>query len=98
MLNDIEKSKEEKENKEHYISGIEKQTAEQEEKISRANKSLRKVQKDINLYISKRDDAVLLQQVGNDEDLLLNHALRFYLEMLPCRKKWNCENFKNKTP
>ncbi|XP_018055612.1 PREDICTED: coiled-coil domain-containing protein 39 isoform X1 [Atta colombica] len=62
LLNDIEKSKEEKENKEHYLSGIEKQTAEQEEKISRANKSLRKVQKDINLYISKRDDAVLLQQ------------------------------------
>ncbi|KAG5319554.1 CCD39 protein, partial [Pseudoatta argentina] len=62
LFNDIEKSKEEKENKERYLSGIEKQTTEQEEKISRANKSLRKVQKDINLYVSKRDDAVLLQQ------------------------------------
>lgn len=66
MLNDIEKTKEEKEDKERYLSGIEKQTTEQEEKISRADKSLRKVQKDIqNLYISKRDDTVLLQQVGN---------------------------------
>ncbi|XP_011065438.1 PREDICTED: coiled-coil domain-containing protein 39-like [Acromyrmex echinatior] len=62
LFNDIEKSKEEKENKERYLSGIEKQMADQEEKISRANKSLRKVQKDINLYVSKRDDAVLLQQ------------------------------------
>ncbi|XP_018375243.1 PREDICTED: coiled-coil domain-containing protein 39-like, partial [Trachymyrmex cornetzi] len=63
LLNDIEKSKEEKDNKERYLSAIEKQTAEQEEKISRANKSLRKVLKDIrNLYISKRDDTVLMQQ------------------------------------
>ncbi|XP_018318141.1 coiled-coil domain-containing protein 39 isoform X2 [Mycetomoellerius zeteki] len=63
LLNDIEKTKEEKEDKERYLSGIEKQTTEQEEKISRADKSLRKVQKDIqNLYISKRDDTVLLQQ------------------------------------
>ncbi|KYM94482.1 Coiled-coil domain-containing protein 39 [Cyphomyrmex costatus] len=63
LLDDIEKTKEEKENKERYLSGIEKQTAEQEEKISRADKSLRKAQKDIrNLYISKRDDNVLLQQ------------------------------------
>jgi len=66
LLDDIEKAKEEKENKERYLSGIEKQTAEQREKISRADKSLRKAQKDIqNLYISKRDDTVLLQQVGN---------------------------------
>jgi len=64
LLDDIEKAKEEKENKERYLSGIEKQTAEQGEKISRADKSLRKAQKDIqNLYISKRDDTVLLQQV-----------------------------------
>jgi len=66
LLDDIEKTKEEKENKERYLSGIEKQTAEQREKISRADKSLRKIQKDIqNLYMSKRDDTVLLQQVGN---------------------------------
>ncbi|XP_036139360.1 coiled-coil domain-containing protein 39 [Monomorium pharaonis] len=63
LLNDIEKAKEEKENKERYLSSIEKQTTEQGEKISRADKSLRKAQKDIqNLYISKRDDTVLLQQ------------------------------------
>ncbi|XP_011163700.2 coiled-coil domain-containing protein 39 [Solenopsis invicta] len=63
LLDVIEKTKEEKENKERYLSGIEKQTAEQGEKISRADKSLRKAQKDIqNLYISKRDDIVLLQQ------------------------------------
>ncbi|XP_011697657.1 PREDICTED: coiled-coil domain-containing protein 39 [Wasmannia auropunctata] len=63
MLEDIEKAKEDKEDKERYLSGIEKQTAEQGEKISRADKSLRKAQKDIqNLYISKRDDTVLLQQ------------------------------------
>ncbi|XP_011637174.1 coiled-coil domain-containing protein 39 [Pogonomyrmex barbatus] len=63
LLDDIEKAKEEKENKQRYLSGIEKQTTEQEEKISRADKSLRKVQKDIqNLYISKRDDIVILQQ------------------------------------
>ncbi|XP_071630319.1 coiled-coil domain-containing protein 39 isoform X2 [Temnothorax longispinosus] len=63
LLDDIEKAKEEKENKERYLSGIEKQTTEQGEKISRADKSLRKAQKDIqNLYISKRDDTVLLQQ------------------------------------
>jgi len=66
LLDDIEKAKEEKENKERYLSGIEKQTAEQREKISRADKSLHKIQKDIqNLYMSKRDDTVLLQQVGN---------------------------------
>lgn len=66
MLDDIEKAKEEKENKERYLSGIEKQTAEQGEKISRADKSLRKAQKDIhNLYVSKRDDTVLLQEVNN---------------------------------
>lgn len=66
MLDEIEKAKEDKENKERYLSGIEKQTAEQGEKISRADKSLRKAQKDIqNLYISKRDDTVLLQQVNN---------------------------------
>ncbi|KAL0099265.1 hypothetical protein PUN28_020085 [Cardiocondyla obscurior] len=63
LLDDIEKAKEEKENKERYLSGIEKQTTEQGEKISRADKSLRKAQKDIqNVYISKRDDTVLLQQ------------------------------------
>lgn len=56
--------KEEKENKQHYLSNIEKQTVEQGEKISRADKSLRKAQKDIqNLYILKRDDIILLQQV-----------------------------------
>lgn len=66
LLDNIEKAKEEKENKERYLSGIEKQTTEQGEKISRADKSLRKAQKDIqNLYISKRDDTVLLQQVRN---------------------------------
>ncbi|XP_011872737.1 PREDICTED: coiled-coil domain-containing protein 39 isoform X3 [Vollenhovia emeryi] len=62
-LEDIEKAKEEKENKERYLSGVEKQTAEQGEKISRADKSLRKAQKDIqNLYVSKRDDTMFLQQ------------------------------------
>lgn len=56
--------KEEKENKLRYLSDIQKQTAEQGEKISRAGKSLRKAQKDIqNLYVLKRDDLVLLQQV-----------------------------------
>lgn len=66
MLDEIEKAKEDKENKERYLSGIEKQTVEQGEKISRADKSLRKAQKDIqNLYLSKRDDTVLLQQVNN---------------------------------
>lgn len=66
LLDDIEKAKEDKKNKERYLSGIEKQTAEQGEKISRADKSLRKAQKDIqNLYISKGDDIMLLQQVSN---------------------------------
>lgn len=38
--------------------------AEQGGKISRADKSLRKAQKDIqNLYVLKGDDTVLLQQV-----------------------------------
>jgi len=56
--------KEEKENKQRYLSDIQKQTTEQGEKISRADKSLRKAQKDIqNLYVIKRDDVVLLQQV-----------------------------------
>lgn len=56
--------KEEKENKQHYLLSIEKQTVEQGEKISRADKNLRKAQKDIqNLYVLKRDDIVLLQQV-----------------------------------
>lgn len=56
--------KEEKENKQHYLSNIEKQTVEQGEKISRADKNLHKAQKDIqNLYILKRDDIILLQQV-----------------------------------
>lgn len=56
--------KEEKENKQRYLSDIQKQTTEQGEKISRADKNLRKAQKDIrNLYVLKRDDIVLLQQV-----------------------------------
>lgn len=64
MLDDIEKTKEEKENKQRYLAGIEKQAAEQEEKMSRADKSLRKVQKDIqNMGIHRRDDTLLLQQV-----------------------------------
>ncbi|KMQ93007.1 coiled-coil domain-containing protein 39-like protein [Lasius niger] len=63
LLDDIEKTKEEEENKQHYLSGIEKQMAEQGGKISRADKSLRKAQKDIqNLYVLKGDDTVLLQQ------------------------------------
>lgn len=64
LLDDIEKVKEEKENKQRYLSVVEKQVAEQGEKISRADKSLCKAQKDIrNLSISKGDDTVLLQQV-----------------------------------
>ncbi|XP_050454617.1 coiled-coil domain-containing protein 39 isoform X2 [Cataglyphis hispanica] len=63
LLDDIERLKEEKENKQHYLSNIEKQTVEQGEKISRADKSLRKAQKDIqNLYILNKDDIILLQQ------------------------------------
>ncbi|XP_029154852.1 coiled-coil domain-containing protein 39 isoform X1 [Nylanderia fulva] len=63
LLDDIEKTKEEEENKQRYLSGVEKQMAEQEGKLSRADKSLRKAQKDIqNLYVLKRDDTVLLQQ------------------------------------
>jgi len=64
LLDDIEKAKEEKEDKQRYLSSLEKQIAEQTEKISRADKNLRKVQKDIqNLYICKGDDSLLLQQV-----------------------------------
>lgn len=64
MFDDIEKAKEEKEGKQRYLAGIEKQAAEQEEKMSRADKGLRKVQKDIqNMGIYKRDDTLLLQQV-----------------------------------
>ncbi|EZA57497.1 coiled-coil domain-containing protein 39 isoform X1 [Ooceraea biroi] len=63
LLDDIEKAKEDKENKHRYLSDLEKQVVEQTEKISRADKNLRKAQKDVqNLYISKRDDTVLLQQ------------------------------------
>ncbi|XP_020285040.1 coiled-coil domain-containing protein 39 isoform X2 [Pseudomyrmex gracilis] len=63
LLDDIEKAKEEKENKQRYLSGVEKQTVEQREKITRADKSLHKAQKDIqNLYISNTDDIILLQQ------------------------------------
>ncbi|XP_070157828.1 coiled-coil domain-containing protein 39-like isoform X1 [Polyergus mexicanus] len=63
LLDDIERMKEEEENKQHYLSNVEKQTVEQGEKISRADKNLRKAQKDIqNLYVLKRDDIILLQQ------------------------------------
>ncbi|XP_025157961.1 coiled-coil domain-containing protein 39 isoform X2 [Harpegnathos saltator] len=63
LLNDIEKAKEEREDKQRFLSSVEKQVAEQGEKISRADKCLRKVQKDIqNLYLYKKDDIVLLQQ------------------------------------
>ncbi|XP_032674267.1 coiled-coil domain-containing protein 39 isoform X1 [Odontomachus brunneus] len=63
LLDDIEKAKEERENKQRYLSSVEKQVAEQGEKMSRADKCLRKVLKDIqNLYIYKKDDIVLLQQ------------------------------------
>ncbi|XP_067204891.1 coiled-coil domain-containing protein 39-like isoform X2 [Linepithema humile] len=63
LLDDVERAKEEKENKQCYLSGIEKQTTEQGEKISRADKNLWKAHKDIqNLYISKRDNVILLQQ------------------------------------
>lgn len=64
LLEDVERAKEEKENKQCYLSSIEKQTMEQGRKISRADKNLWKAHKEIqNLYISKRDNIILLQQV-----------------------------------
>lgn len=64
FLDDIEKLKEGKENKQRHLSGIEKQITEQGEKIFRADKSLRKAQKDIqDICIIKEDDTMLLQQV-----------------------------------
>jgi chromosome segregation ATPase len=94
VLDDIEKAKEEKEDKQRYLSSLEKQIAEQTEKISRADKNLRKVQKDIqNLYICKGDDTLILQQVRRYKFVI--KADGFILETL-CRKRWNCENSKSK--
>ena len=64
MEKDIERVKEEKENKKQIITNLEYQITEQKEKISRADKNLKKVLKDIqNKCVCTSDEAILLQEV-----------------------------------
>lgn len=77
---DIERVKEEKENKRHTVASLEQQITEQKEKISRADKNLRRVLKDIqNKCICSSDETILLQEVTffNKRRLLLQIAWIF---------------------
>ncbi|XP_043669099.1 coiled-coil domain-containing protein 39 isoform X1 [Vespula pensylvanica] len=63
LLDDIQRAKEEKDNKEQHLSNLNKQIAEQDEKISRAEKNLRKVHRDIqNKCTCTEDNLILLQE------------------------------------
>lgn len=64
LLDDLERAKQEKENKQRYLSDLGKQITEQTQKLCRADRDVRKAQKDVhNLYMCRRDDSLLLQQV-----------------------------------
>lgn len=61
--------KEDKQEKERSMFNLEHQLAEQKEKISRAEKNLRKAYKDIRLMCQCRDDNLIqLQEVGGVKD------------------------------
>ncbi|XP_046818112.1 coiled-coil domain-containing protein 39 [Vespa crabro] len=62
LLDDIQRAKEEKDNKEQYLSNLNKQIAEQDEKISRAEKNLRKVHRDIQNKCTCTEDSLILLQ------------------------------------
>ncbi|XP_043491944.1 coiled-coil domain-containing protein 39-like [Polistes fuscatus] len=62
LLDDIQRAKEEKDNKEQQLSNLNKQITEQDEKISRAEKSLRKVHRDIQNKCTCTDDSLILLQ------------------------------------
>ena len=65
LLEDMEKTKEERENKERCVENLDRQITEQKEKLLRAEKSLRKAFKDIqNLCVCTDDETILWQEVN----------------------------------
>lgn len=81
LLDDIQRAKEEKDNKEQYLSNLNKQIAEQDEKLSRAEKSLRKVHRDIqNKCTCAEDSLILLQEVYT----FIYEILKNFLKIANC--------------
>ena len=62
LIKDIERTKEERANKERFVENLKKQIKEQKEKLLRAEKSLRKAFKDIQNMCLCTDDATILWQ------------------------------------
>lgn len=87
LLNDIQRAKEEKDNKEQYLSNLNKQIAEQDEKLSRAEKSLRKVHIDIqNKCTCVEDSLILLQEVYTFIYEILKNFLKIANALVSNRK------------
>ncbi|KAK2584013.1 hypothetical protein KPH14_006470 [Odynerus spinipes] len=68
LLDDIQRAKEEKDSKERYLCNLEKQIAEQDEKMARAEKSLRKAYRDIQKMCTCTEDRMIFLQ-EKDVDL-----------------------------